>query len=259
MASVLVDGLRLPVAVSGHAALELCNTRAGWRSATPKEYLQSYPHLAVWAREAGLIGRRTCADALAAAAERPAEADRVRRRALAFRGALYGALTGGETASTWDEINAEVSAALSAARLRRHGGAVRDLRADARPGWAAWPQAGQRGEESGAGAGPARNGLVSGGGEPAVPADWELGGDLLAAPLLATAWAAAGLLTSAAAGDVRACPGDGCGWLFRDPRGRRRWCSMAWCGNRAKVRRHAQRSRLLATGPDPAPALRPAR
>jgi predicted RNA-binding Zn ribbon-like protein len=62
-------------------------------------------------------------------------------------------------------------------------------------------------------------------------------------PLLAVAWSAACLLTSPAASKVRACPGTGCGWLFSDPRGRRRWCSMAWCGNRNKVRRHAQRSR----------------
>ncbi|MFC7483823.1 CGNR zinc finger domain-containing protein [Luedemannella flava] len=29
----------------------------------------------------------------------------------------------------------------------------------------------------------------------------------------------------------------------RGPRGRRRWCSMAWCGNREKVRAHAARQR----------------
>jgi predicted RNA-binding Zn ribbon-like protein len=40
---------------------------------------------------------------------------------------------------------------------------------------------------------------------------------------------------------VKACPGDSCGWLFLDPRGRRRWCIMATCGNRSKVRAHAAR------------------
>ncbi|MGE5829869.1 MAG: CGNR zinc finger domain-containing protein [Micromonosporaceae bacterium] len=40
---------------------------------------------------------------------------------------------------------------------------------------------------------------------------------------------------------MSACPGEICGWLFADPRGRRRWCSMAWCGNRAKARRYARR------------------
>jgi predicted RNA-binding Zn ribbon-like protein len=65
----------------------------------------------------------------------------------------------------------------------------------------------------------------------------------LAAPLHAVAWAAADLLTSTASSCVRACPGHACGWLFLDLRGRRRWCTMATCGNRAKVKRFAERHR----------------
>lgn len=55
--------------------------------------------------------------------------------------------------------------------------------------------------------------------------------------------AVADLLGDPALAAVRACPGAGCGWLFLDPRGRRVWCSMAACGNRAKVRAHAARRR----------------
>jgi predicted RNA-binding Zn ribbon-like protein len=33
------------------------------------------------------------------------------------------------------------------------------------------------------------------------------------------------------------CPGHKCGWLFLDRSGRRRWCSMATCGSREKMRR----------------------
>jgi predicted RNA-binding Zn ribbon-like protein len=41
---------------------------------------------------------------------------------------------------------------------------------------------------------------------------------------------------------IKECPGDDCGYLFRDSsRGRRRWCSMATCGNRAKVHRFRER------------------
>jgi hypothetical protein len=40
---------------------------------------------------------------------------------------------------------------------------------------------------------------------------------------------------------IRACADERCGWLFLDPSGRRRWCEMAVCGNRAKARRYAQR------------------
>ncbi|HSC91291.1 MAG TPA: CGNR zinc finger domain-containing protein [Gaiellaceae bacterium] len=69
----------------------------------------------------------------------------------------------------------------------------------------------------------------------ALPLDPEL-------PLLAFARAAGELLASPHV-PIRRCPGHGCGWLFLDPRGRRRWCTMATCGNRAKARRHAARAR----------------
>ena len=65
----------------------------------------------------------------------------------------------------------------------------------------------------------------------------------LAQPVLALAWQAASFLDSADLSRVGRCPGTDCGWLFLDPRGRRRWCTMAVCGNRAKARRHARRVR----------------
>lgn len=42
---------------------------------------------------------------------------------------------------------------------------------------------------------------------------------------------------------VRRCPGRDCGWLFLDTSGRRRWCSMATCGSREKMRRMYARKR----------------
>lgn len=39
------------------------------------------------------------------------------------------------------------------------------------------------------------------------------------------------------------CPGRDCGWLFLDTSGRRRWCSMATCGSREKMRRMYARKR----------------
>jgi predicted RNA-binding Zn ribbon-like protein len=65
----------------------------------------------------------------------------------------------------------------------------------------------------------------------------------LDAPLLAALWSASELLVSGDRQHVRTCPGHHCGWLFLDRSGRRRWCLMATCGNRAKARRHAQRVR----------------
>jgi predicted RNA-binding Zn ribbon-like protein len=59
--------------------------------------------------------------------------------------------------------------------------------------------------------------------------------------LRAVSLAAEELLTCDLSPFVAACPGAGCGWLFADRRRRRRWCSMAACGNRAKARRYAER------------------
>ncbi|TCC47451.1 hypothetical protein E0H75_21955 [Kribbella capetownensis] len=44
---------------------------------------------------------------------------------------------------------------------------------------------------------------------------------------------------------LRQCGDDGCGWLFldRSKNGSRRWCSSADCGNRARARRHYERTR----------------
>lgn len=63
-------------------------------------------------------------------------------------------------------------------------------------------------------------------------------------PGLLLAWEAHRLLTDPrATAAVRTCPGERCGWLFLDPRGQRRWCVMALCGNRAKARAYAARAR----------------
>jgi predicted RNA-binding Zn ribbon-like protein len=72
-------------------------------------------------------------------------------------------------------------------------------------------------------------------------ARWALPNDGVTTPLLGIAAQVDELLCSPLSSVVAACPGVGCGWLFADPRRRRRWCDMAVCGNRAKARRHAQR------------------
>ncbi|HSF26734.1 MAG TPA: ABATE domain-containing protein [Actinomycetes bacterium] len=44
-------------------------------------------------------------------------------------------------------------------------------------------------------------------------------------------------------GSIRRCEHPACILWFHDPTGRRRWCSMAGCGNRAKAARHHARTR----------------
>jgi len=59
----------------------------------------------------------------------------------------------------------------------------------------------------------------------------------LLAPVL---WSAGDLLTGKYLHRVRLCANHKCLWLFLDDSlsGRRRWCSMSACGNRAKTQRH---------------------
>ncbi len=79
-----------------------------------------------------------------------------------------------------------------------------------------------------------------------APMIWRQGsGTLVGSPgagwlLRAIADSAVEVLLTSARERVKVCPGQRCGWLFLDesPNGRRRWCSMATCGNRAKARRH---------------------
>ena len=59
------------------------------------------------------------------------------------------------------------------------------------------------------------------------------------------ALAAAALLVEVDRRRIRRCRSDRCGLWFLDTskNGRRRWCSMATCGNRAKAARHHQKQK----------------
>ena len=182
MASYVVDGLVLPVSVGGHPVLDFCNTRAGWGGPTPKEYLHSYPHLARWAVENGLLA------SLPAGRRRPARGRAVLRRAIALRDALYAVLVGPGSRTrlvgpglvgpgggdAWSVINREVRAAAPTL-VPAPGGAM--------------------------------------------PARWWLDPTAAAAPLSAVAWAAAGFLTAPAAAAVRRLPGRGLRLGLRRPPG----------------------------------------
>jgi predicted RNA-binding Zn ribbon-like protein len=182
-----VEGVVLPVPVSGDVTLELCNTAAGWGEPDRKEYLRGYDELVVWARESGLVGGGAAARLRAEGQASPAPAAGVLARVLRLREAVYATALGGDA---WDAIASEAERAARAARL--------------------------------------------------TPGGWILP-ERLDLPVLAAARAAAEFLLGERRSNVRACPGRRCGWLFLDPSGRRRWCSMATCGNRAKQRRHAER------------------
>jgi predicted RNA-binding Zn ribbon-like protein len=204
MTSHLFQGVRLPDAVAGHPALDFCNTRAGWGEEAPKEYLSTAETFLLWCLEQHLLRDGTVELLREKVHADDAVAEALLDAALDLRAAVHDVALGERSGHAWDVVAGWAHRARSAGRLV--------------PG-----------------------NVVA---EDGAPARWEL--DLetdVDAPLLAVAHAADDLLTSPSGTTVGACPGHGCGWLFTDRRRRRRWCSMAACGNRSKVKRHAERAR----------------
>ncbi len=199
--SVVITGLALPSRLGGHAALEFCNTFAGWNGGNSKDYLRSYDHLAVWAGFVELLAPAQVAALRERAPRESEQAAAVLAHAKQVRGRLYDVLADQGDAAKLELIAADLHTATSALRLLHGAGSI----------------------------------------------EWEIDrGTGLAAPVLAALWSAAQLLVSPKSLLVRACPGSGCGWLFLDRKGRRRWCTMATCGNREKAKRFAARGRSTA-------------
>lgn len=131
MASRDVDGVTLPLAVAGHPALELCNTRAGWGDEQPKEYLTTYADLAVWARELGLVSPATARRVRRVAAADPVAAAEVLDRTRSFRADLYAALTSpGPPPEALRRLTGELAEAASTARLQPAADGLRLVRDD---------------------------------------------------------------------------------------------------------------------------------
>ena len=70
-------------------------------------------------------------------------------------------------------------------------------------------------------------------------------GDPISGALARLAEAVARELTQGDPERMRVCANDECRWVFRDnsPAGRRKWCDMSSCGNRAKAARHRERQK----------------
>jgi predicted RNA-binding Zn ribbon-like protein len=87
---------------------------------------------------------------------------------------------------------------------------------------------------------------------------WQIGPAEISAPTLLAPvlWSAGDLMASDRRRRVRLCANEQCLGLFLDESkaGTRRWCNMASCGNRAKARRHYERTR---SGSAASPARNP--
>lgn len=190
--------------VGGDAALDFVNTVAGTTKARDDDALTDFDALAEWAEAAGLSDANEAALMRAEAAAAPGPAVIALTRARATREGLhrlFGRIAAGGVPTLADRGAFETEAQ----EARRAGRLAVDV--------------GRRSVR------------------------WEV--KVEAAPLDAVrhrvAFAAEALLLGPELARVREC--EGCSWLFvdRSKSGRRRWCSMAACGNRAKARRHHQR------------------
>ena len=199
----LVDGLVLPVRVGGHPALDFCNTSAGREGLDPW-----VEYLASYDHLALFVREAGLVHAAACRRIR----GRAQERPEEAAGVLAAAF---ELREALYRVcvgeDRRKDRELVAARVEESADAA-DFDIESRR----------------AGSGPR--------------ASWSLPTEL-ELPLHAVARSAATLLAAEEPVPIRSCPGRNCGWLFLDPANRRRWCSMATCGNREKVRRHAARAR----------------
>lgn len=185
--------------LGGDLCLDFVNT-VDWRlSMHPVELLGTYVDLVVWGVQTGIIDEQQAGGFVAEAERDPKAADRVLARAVAVREAIF-----------------RVLAALIAKQAIEPG----DLQAINTMVQEAMDHA---------------TVVATAGGFA-----WGWSGttrlDSMLWPVLRSA---ADMLTSPELSRVKMCADPDCGWLFvdRSKNGRRSWCSMQDCGNRAKARR----------------------
>lgn len=195
--------------IGGNPALNFINTASAWSSGDPVDRLGGAGGFAEWAEIAGLISENGLARLKAEIARRPAAAAKVYEEAQDLRATLwriFGAIAAGEAVGDDDLKTLSVWKARAAQSCE----IVR----------------------------------VEGGFRRAccnsAPA--------LERPLRLIVEAAEELLLDGPLDRLHMCGGETCEWLFVDlsKNGRRRWCSMATCGNDAKVKKFRQRNKSAA-------------
>lgn len=188
--------------VGGALCLDFANTVDPRHSPDRYDYLSDYPALVAWSAHAGVVSRQQARALERLARDDATGARTVHRRALTLRDAVYDVFAPSRTRAP--------SVAVEVLNDEAHRAlAAADLALSGRR----WT--------------------------------WEWRADpVLDRVLWPVARSAARLLVSDQLSRVRECEADsGCGWLFVDTskNGRRRWCDMQVCGNRAKARRRRLR------------------
>ena len=191
----------LPI-VGGNLALDFANTQSGPPGGEPDvESLAGYDDLVAWALRVGVVGPHEARNLVRHAIRHPRDADAAFKRATDLRGSIFRLF-----ASIASDTQPPADALASLRDDEAEGLKLADL--SAAPGGFAWT--------------------------------WSRPRDLdgLRWPIV---HAATTLLTEGPLERVKSC--GGCRYLFQDEtkNGSRRWCSMADCGTRAKMRRFIAR------------------
>ncbi|OGO17302.1 MAG: hypothetical protein A2Z14_17365 [Chloroflexi bacterium RBG_16_48_8] len=192
---------------SRRLCLEFVNTLLWHASEHPEETLHSYADLVTWAQGVRLISNRAAQELLRDAVDQPAEASRVLKRATALREAIYRIFV----ALIHEKSPAEADLAELNNTLTKMPRGARIVKTAKGFAW-----------------------------------NWDVDEDALDSLIWPIALSAAELLISEKCKRVGQCADNrGCGWLFLDnsKNRSRRWCDIKDCGNRAKQRRHYERTR----------------
>jgi predicted RNA-binding Zn ribbon-like protein len=200
--------------IGGRPALDFANTTAWGRFGGPQseqeqpqyERFTRYARLVEFGQQAGLLGESEAVSLLAESERRPEEAELAVAQAIALRKAIHHIFASTAQGHPSDPAALAVLNASFAEGMAR----LRVVR-----------------EQDG------------------FSLEWMGGESVFTRPLWPVAQDTTELLISGDLSRVRECSGDPCGFLFLDRSrpGRRRWCDMADCGNRAKARRYHQRTR----------------
>lgn len=200
----LADDVKL---IGRELCLDFTNTVDWHASDAPVERLVDYDSLVSWSRATGIIDEAEARRLRRQAAADPAAACKALKRAIAVREALYCIFVSVVHRQPIETSDLDVLNDLLA-HAHAH---LRVVLAGKRLEW-----------------------------------QWVGNPEDLDKMLWPIVHSAADLLTSDRRSRLGQCADDrGCGWLFLDTskNHRRRWCAMEDCGNRAKARRHYERSR----------------
>ena len=195
--------------LGGRLCLDFANTADWHASESPVELLHTYTDLIDWSVHAGILTSEDAEQVRELASEHPVEAQEALTLARELREALFRLFAAVARGTGISPADLDLLNDVLAAALTHRG--IINQGADF-----AWR--------------------------------WHGLGGALDGMLWPVALSAAELLAAPDRARVGVCADERCGWLFLDTSksGRRRWCSMEGCGNRAKARRHYRRQQ--ATG-----------